>query len=139
MTKFDFRLERVLEYRKLVEEWAKEAYLDAKSKRIEAEAVSLGLNQVRTSLLLETVTTIDDCQVLDLRLTLVEDQIYHQKLIIGVLENEEAAAKEEWISRRMETKGLDILRGKALDEWQLEMSRKEQSDLDEWSVQRRAA
>ena len=139
MTKFDFRLEKVLEYRKLVEQWAKDAYLDAKSNRIEAEAVSLGLNQVRTSLLAETVMTIDDCQVLDLRLTLVEDQIYHQKLIIDVLESEEDAAKEQWIARRMETKGLEVLRGKALDEWQLEMSRKEQSDLDEWSVQRRAA
>lgn len=139
MKKFDFRLEKVLEYRRMVEDWAKDTYLDAKSKRLEGEAVQIGLLQERTRLLESTITTIDDCQVLDLRLTLLEDQILHQKLIVNVLLDEEAGAQKEWTNRRMETKALEELRGKAYEEWQLEMNRQEQAALDEWAVQRRVA
>lgn len=123
----------------MVEDWAKDTYLDAKSKRLEGEAVQIGLLQERTRLLESTITTIDDCQVLDLRLTLLEDQILHQKLIVNVLLDEEAGAQKEWTNRRMETKALEELRGKAYEEWQLEMNRQEQAALDEWAVQRRVA
>ena len=37
MAKFKFRLEKLLEYRRLQEKWAKDAYLATVARRVEAE------------------------------------------------------------------------------------------------------
>jgi flagellar FliJ protein len=139
MKKFNFRLEKVLDYRRIVEEWAKQAYLDARSKKLEAEAVLASIEAERAALLEQPILTVEDCQTLDLRLNLLEEKITHQKIAIEVLEKEEGDAFQEWAEKKTDVKVLEELRNRAYEEWQLEVSREEQAMLDEWSVQKRGA
>lgn len=139
MKKFNFRLEKVLDYRRIVEEWAKQAYLDARSKKLEAEAVLASIKAERAALLEQPILTVEDCQTLDLRLNLLEEKITHQKIAIEVLEKEEGDAFQEWAEKKTDVKVLEELRNRAYEEWQLEVSREEQAMLDEWSVQKRGA
>ncbi len=139
MKRFDFRLQNLLEYRLLTEQWAKEAYLDARSKRLEAEMIQLGLRRQRDELLETPVSDIEDLQTLDLRLKLIEDQEMQQKLVIQVLTNDEGICFEQWHQRRNDVDVVTKLRDKAFEEWKVGMDRAEQNSLDEWSVQRRRA
>jgi flagellar FliJ protein len=139
MKKFNFRLEKVLDYRRIVEEWAKQAYLDARSKKLEAEAVLASIEAERAALLEQPILTVEDCQTLDLRLNLLEEKITHQKIAIEVLEKEEGDAFQEWAEKKTDVKVLEELRNRAYEEWKLEVSREEQAMLDEWSVQKRGA
>jgi len=137
--RFDFRLQSVLEYRLLTEEWAKEAYLDAKTKRLEAEVALLGIQQQRDDLLRTPAFDIEDLQALDLRLKLVDDKESQQRLVLQVLKNEEDNCFEQWQQRKNDVDVITKVRDKAYDEWQRDMDRAEQYALDEWSVQRRKA
>jgi flagellar export protein FliJ len=137
--RFDFRLQSVLEYRLLTEEWAKEAYLDAKTKRLEAEVALLGIQQERDDLLGTPAFDIEDLQALDLRLKLVDDKESQQRLVLQVLKNEEDNCFEQWQQRKNDVDIISKVRDKAYDEWQRDMDRAEQYALDEWSVQRRKA
>lgn len=139
MKKFDFRLQSVLEYRLLTEQWAKDAYLDARAKRLEADLLITGVRQQRQELLAHPTTDIEDLQALDLRLKLIDDQEAHQRLIIQVLTNEEANCFEQWQQRRNDVDVITKLRDKAYEEWERDMGRAEQYALDEWSAQRRPA
>jgi flagellar protein FliJ len=139
MKKFDFRLQRVLDYRRMVEEWAKEAYLDARAKRLEGEVVALGLQQQRQTLLINPPLTIEECQALDLRLALIDDQEMQQNAIVEVLKMDEEKTLLEYREKKAEAEILQKLRDKAHALWMTEMNRIEQAELDEWSVQRRAA
>lgn len=139
MKRFDFRLQNLLEYRLLTEQWAKEAYLDARAKRLEAEIILLGTRRQRDELLDTPVLDIEDLQALDLRLKLIEDQETQQKLVIQVLTNDEGTCFEQWHQRKNDVDVVTKLRDKAYEEWQQGMGRAEQAALDEWTVQRRRA
>lgn len=139
MKKFDFRLQSVLEYRLLTEQWAKDAYLDARAKRLEADLLLTGYKQRRLDLLNTTTTDIEDMQALDLRLKLIDDQESQQKLIVQVLTNEEGNCFEQWQQRRNDVDVMTKLRDRAYADWERDMGRAEQYALDEWSVQRRRA
>lgn len=139
MKRFDFRLQNLLEYRLLTEQWAKEAYLDARAKRLEADMVMLGMRRQRDELLNTQVLDIEDLQTLDLRLKLIEDQEMQQKLVIQVLTNDESTCFEQWHQRKNDVDVVTKLRDKAYEEWQQGMGRAEQAALDEWTVQRRRA
>jgi flagellar protein FliJ len=139
MKRFDFRLQNVLEYRLLTEQWAKDAYLDARAKRLEADMILLGIQKQRSDLLGTPTMDIEDLQALDLRLKLIDDQESHQKLVIQVLTNEEGDAFEQWHQRKNDVDVITKLRDKAYEEWQQEMGRAEQYALDEWSIHRRKA
>lgn len=137
--RFDFRLQNVLEYRLLTEQWAKDAYLDARARRLEAEMALLGIQARRDDLLKAPTTDIDDLQALDLRLVLIDDHESQQRLIVQVLTGEEAETFEQWHQRKNDVDVLTKLRDKAYAEWQQEMDRAEQYALDEWTVHRRKA
>ena len=139
MKTFDFRLAKVLDYRRLVEEWAKDAYLDARSARLEAEVVMLGIRQQRHALFLETATTIEDLQTQELLFNAIDERESTQQIVVNVLLNEEGLALGEWTSKRRDVAVLEKLHDKAFEEWSKEMSREEQAFLDEWTSGRRAA
>ena len=88
MKTFDFRLRKVLEYRKLTEEWAKEAYLDARAARLEAETLLLGILNLKEQLLKEHALSIEDLQTQELRFTVLDDRDSEQRSVINVLLNE---------------------------------------------------
>ena len=139
MAEFQFRLQRVLEYRQLAEGWAKDAYLEARSARLDALD---GLDRIelhRGGLLRSPVKTVDDRLAMQSFLNKLEDDERHQRIVIGELEQDEAKRKTEWTERRRDVQALEKLRDKAHAEWQVEANRQEQKELDDWTTTRRAA
>ncbi len=136
---FDFRLQKVLEYRRLVEGWAKDAYLDARVARLEAETVLHGIRTQRELLLTSLPRTLGEHVAQERRLHLLDDQEAQQKIIVDLLVDEEALALHTWTEKKQDVAALEKLHDRAFDEWQSEMNREEQAFLDEWSTSRRAA
>jgi len=136
---FDFRLQKVLEYRRLVEGWAKDAYLDARVARLEAETALHGIRKQREVLLTCLPRTLGEHVAQERRLHLLDDQEAQQKIIVDLLVDEEAVALDTWTEKKQDVAALEKLHDRAFDEWQSEMNREEQAFLDEWSTSRRAA
>jgi len=139
VTKFKFRLQKVLEHRERLEQDAKEAYLDARVKHLEAEAGLLAIQRRREESLSQPSDGLQARVVLELYLFRLDGEERCQVLVIEALETEEESLRLEWIERRRELQAIQKLRDHALVEWELEVTRKEQGELDEWAVLRSAA
>lgn len=136
---FKFRLETVLDIRAIELEAAERAYLHAKSKREDAEQDFQGVQFMLTENRRKPRESFQarlDAQAYTERL---EDEARAITSTIGVLQDEEKVAMEAWMEARKEVKALEKLREKAQDEFNLELNRKEQAELDEWATLRRAA
>ena len=139
MKKFNFRLQKVLEYRQMLEEWAKQAYLDARTARLEAE---LGLHQIaqfRQDTLKWQCNTLEARQAMELQLKKLDQKQIEQQLMLNVLVNEEELAENAWKEKKIELEALHKMYDKQFAEWQLQMNRKLQAELDEWALRKRAA
>ena len=139
MTRFRFRLQKVLEYRSRLEKDAKDAYLDARAKRLAAELDLLCIQQRREQILAEPSEGLDGRIVLELYLFRLDQEERCQVLVIEALETEEESLRLQWIERRREHEAIEKLRNHAFGDWTLAVDRKEQSELDEWAVLRSAA
>ena len=136
---FEFRLQKVLEYRERLEGFAKDAYLDARSSRLAAEATLLEIRGRRGNLLECTATDLDSRRALEATLLSLDDQERAEKLVLNVLIGEEETAMTAWIFAKRELESLVRLREAALKEYELEQNRQEQKELDDWAIMRRAA
>jgi flagellar export protein FliJ len=136
---FDFRLKKVLEYRRLTEEWAKEAYLEARTARLEAEIARMVIEKERHDLFNGTPRTINELLSREQRLELLQARHREQSIVIEVLIEDEARALAEWNARKQDVQALEKLHDKAFSEWMYEVNREEQAFLDEWTNGRRAA
>lgn len=139
MRKFTFRLQKVLEYREMTEEWAKEAYLQAQRARLEGDAALAAIGEKRVTVLAQPVLGLAERMALEAMLARLDSEEEVQRGVLSELLDEEAHALDEWIERKREREALVKLRAREHEAWQLEASRKEQSSLDEWAVLRRAA
>lgn len=139
MHKFSFRLQRVLDYRELVEGWAKDAYLDARAQRLGAEGVLADLRTMRTATIQQSILNLDDRKALEIAVQRMDDEERAQLALISTLVSEEEHLLADWFLRRREVQALVKLREHAAEEWQYESEREEQSALDEWTITRRAA
>lgn len=139
MRKFEFTLQRVLDYRRMAEGWAKDAYLDARVRRLEAETVVQGIFRKRSEAMRSHPESVDQMLALENYLLRLDDDERTQHAVIAVLFQEEEQAKEKWIECRKESEVLQKLHDKAREEWAYESNRQEQNALDEWSVLRRKA
>ena len=139
MKKFEFRLQKVLDFRAAMEEMAKDAYLDARNKRIEAEALITAIEDRRREILDGTGDSIAERQSTDELMIRLDDEKRSQLTIISVLRSEEDNFNAEWIKAKQDREALEKLRDKAQVDYDLEISRSEQKELDEWSVTRRLA
>jgi flagellar export protein FliJ len=137
--KFTFRLQKVLEFREAVEARAKEQYLDARAARLEAEVESSGIEARRQEALAKPADDLADRQALELMMIKLDADQRNQQSVVAILAEEEEKAMAEWHERRKELEALVKLRDKALADWQLNENRREQNELDEWSVLRRKA
>jgi flagellar protein FliJ len=137
MRKFDFRLQKVLEYRLSQEQEAKNAYLRAQAERVKAEQELGRIFDWRSKLLEESYCSIHDRISLELLLQTVEDKEHHQRTVIEVLEVDEQTAMEAWQEAKKELETLEKMREKAYEQWRHESERLEQAELDEWAVLRR--
>lgn len=139
MKTFKFRLQKVMDFREAMESLAKDAYLDARAQRLEAEAVILNIEARRRELLEEPVTTIDAHQAIEAMMIRLDDDVRAQIAAINVLRDEEEQAMKSWHLAKQEYEVLVKLRDKSKEAWQHEVDLEEQKELDEWTVMRRSA
>jgi flagellar protein FliJ len=139
MKKFNFRLQKVMDFREAMESLAKDAYLDSRAKRLEAEALITNIEVRRHELLQEPCTTIEMHQTMDALMIRLDDEVRAQTTIITVLKDEEEKCLEHWQKAKQDFEALVKLSEKAQEAHQKEMELEEQKQLDEWSVTRRAA
>jgi flagellar export protein FliJ len=137
--KLEFRLQKVLDYRRMAEEWAKDAFLEAHAKRIAGEAVLQSVLDHRKILVAQPVSTLHDRLALQGALDKTDDDERAQLAVLEVLAADEATAMEDWQRARRDVQIIEKLREKAVEEWEYDLARYEQSELDEWTITRRAA
>lgn len=139
MPRFTFKLQKVLEFRERLEHEAKDVYMDARAKTIEAENELSRMIEHRKAVICQPLSSLDDHLALDRYVQSCEDKERHQHLVIQVYETEEEEKRLLWIESKKEFQAIVKLRDKAFDEWQAEENRREQNALDEWAVLRRAS
>ncbi len=139
MKKFKFRLEKVLEYRTLVEQWAKEAFLEARLSTFECEGKIADIKAHRREMLTQSVGNVQEHLAIELMLQKSDDEERDQHTVLAVLKDEEEVALEEWKLKRQELKALQKLKEEALRVWQHESNVAEQNELDEWAVTRKVS
>ncbi|MEJ5170802.1 MAG: flagellar export protein FliJ [Fimbriimonadales bacterium] len=139
MRRFRFRLERVLEHRERLEEEAKTAFLNARAQRLEAERMLEGIAATRREVLGKPVPDLGTRLALERFLEALADRERQQQIVVRTLEDEEESLRRAWIDARRDAEALRKLKEAARAEWQAEVDRREQADLDEWAVLRRAS
>lgn len=137
MRKFVFHLQKVLDYRRLVEEWARDAYLEARVKRLEAEAELEAIRARREEALRSDASTVAERLDLERYLQRLDDEEQAQRTVIAVLEEEEEKARLEWMERKRDAEALQKLHDRRRAEHELEEARRQQAELDEWAVMKR--
>jgi flagellar FliJ protein len=141
MRRFRFRLQKVLDYKKKLEEEAERVYGLAKIQRELAQSV---LEQIRNDLA-DALTNSGEFSIERSKLRVIfieasEDRMRQQEIVIETLVREEEVLKERWLEARKERKVLDKLHEKAVEQYQYEVDHFDQIALDEWgTLHRRAA
>lgn len=139
MKKFEFRLEKVLDYRQMVEGWAKTAYLEARAKRLAAETERTLIEDHRRNLLRQPVQGLGEHLALERSLLKLDDDERAQDVIVNVLAEEEVRAMGDWIEAKRDLEAIVKLRAKAYEAWRYGEEREEQRQLDDFAVARYAA
>ena len=139
MAKFRFRLEKLLEYRRLQEKWAKDTYLEARARRNEGEGELEGVRTRRAKILSNRPANLQALRDFEAFLIRLDDDEQGAIAMLGVLEDEEKTARDEWIAAKSEAEAIQKLREQAYADWQREELKREQAELDEWAVLRRSA
>ena len=134
MPAFVFSLQRVLDYRRLEEEWAKEAFRLARDARTEAEEELAHLRRRRGLLVAHAAPTVGDRMDLEACHAAMDRDEESAQNRLALLANDEARAAQEWQGCRVAAEALARLRESAHEEWAREEARREQADLDEWAV-----
>ena len=139
MKKFNFRLQKVLEYRTLLEQWAKEAYLDARAARLEAELALIKIAELRQEALSWVTPSVESRRTLELQLKQLDQKEIEQRIVTNVLIHEEGQANHAWTEKKVELEALKKMHEEQYREWQLEADRHLQGELDEWALRKKAA
>lgn len=139
MAKFKFRLQRLLDHRKFLEKSAKDAWLKQKAEKLQAEEELAAMRVKRSQLASQTVHDLSHMVQQQHALSRMESLERAFLAALSVLENEEEAAYRVWMNAKQDAEAIDKLRERAKEFWLKEMERREQAELDEWAVMRRAA
>jgi flagellar export protein FliJ len=139
MAQFKFRLEKLLEYRQLQEKWAKDAYMECRAKMLEAEADVDAVKRRKSTALIARPCSFDERVSLESYVIRLEDEQRAAEAAFAIMGDETEIALEEWHIARQDAEAMVKLREADLADWTLEESRREQRELDEWAVLRRAS
>ncbi len=139
MRRFEFRLEKVLAYRCLQEEWAKEALREAQAALGEAEIELTRIERERAAALLKKPKSIEAMIDLESYVAKLEDDAEAQKSVISILEDEVERARLEYLEAKRAVETMEKLKQRELEEWEAELNREEQKSLDDWTSTRRPA
>lgn len=136
---FRFRLEKLLDYRRKLEKQAKDTYLAARASRLQMESSIEDKAAERKVVALRAVQRLDEMAMLQACLDRMEQEEADLKALCSALQLEEEAAMEKWLAAKRESDALEKLREKDREEWLIHEMRREQAEMDEWAVTRRAA
>lgn len=139
MKKFEFSLQRVLDYRQMVADWARDSYLEARKRLEDAESELLEIDDRRRRASESSAATVSELLDHERYRVRLDDERRAQETIIAILDQEVETAYRTWVERRIEAEALEKLREQALSEYEDETRRAEQRELDEWAVLRRRA
>lgn len=139
MHKFRFRFQKVLDYRMMLEESAKEAYRLARAASLEAENKFQEMRKKLADALKTPGETIEEMMIWETYIERLEDEIEQQITLMEIRKKEEAAAFENWGEARKSRKSLQKLYDIAKEAWAKEIEKTEQKQLDEWTVLKRGA
>lgn len=137
MPSFAFSLQRVLDYRRLEETWAQEAYRLAQAARIEAEEAVERIRERRQSLADHPSPTLAHRMEIEAYHVALDREEESARNRVALLTSDETRSAEEWRACRSAAETLEKLREAAYVEWQRDEARREQAELDEWAVLRR--
>ena len=138
MKKFKFRLEKVLQYRLLVKDEKKRALLQknqelqlAKNKLeyLQKAALSNELDQRR-------ILSVEEVLLSGLFAEKIKEDIIKQRLEIIRVEGEVEAATQEYIEASKESRSLEMLRERKLQQFNEYLQKEDEKFLDELAVQR---
>lgn len=141
--KFKFRLQKVLEHRQRLEDEAKRNYFEAQSKTKEAldklESLYAAIDDVRARAnQLQSIgggsKTIFSLQDTDLFIRGQKLRIETQRKVVREFKQVEEQEQEVLIARAMDRKALEKLKEKQLQEFRIEMDRKEAAEADDMNV-----
>lgn len=138
MARFQFRLQKVLDHRERTEEAAKLALMEGRAARIRAEQ-ELATHLQRQHDLLNQDGDLRFRLSLDALQVRMDDESLQHQTVIDLLTQEEEGLMDVWRTEHQNAEAMRKLKEAALNEWQLDESRKEQAALDEWATQRRTA
>lgn len=136
---FNFRLQKVLEYREMEEKWAKDFFLEKQAARFEAEAELAEIDRTRRLYLGMKADDVMQRRDLEVRMQKLDDCERAQRLLITHLLEEEDAARAIWLDKRQDKSVMEKLREHAKEAFDQIQLKREQAALDEWAVQRRKA
>lgn len=134
MPRFQFRLEQVLRYRELMEESARDCYLEARAARLDAEQSLRSFEAARQNMITKGAATIPERIALALALSKQDELENQHRIALEVLIQEEQVRRSEWIDRKKDLQVLQKLRERELERWKLEERRREQREMDEFAV-----
>ncbi len=138
MAKFRFKLETLRQFRIGEAEEAKLAFSQAQRSRFEMEDFLLELAlRRRESLNESSISGYQDRLALQNWMDNLDVQQQHGEAALMVLLDEEEACRQLWYERQQAADALEKLRVRHRQEFELEQSRREQAQLDEWAVMRR--
>lgn len=139
MRKFRFRLEKLLEYRRLQEKWAKDEFLACRARRIEGENEIDRLKAQRNEAMRKNYPTLTEKRAQESFAAKLEDDRRAIEAAVAVLAGEEELARMKWLNVRKDAEALEKLKEKDQALWTVEEERRIQRDLDEWTITRRAS
>lgn len=130
MRRFQFRLERVLRYRQSREEVAYRALQEAIRQRVQHEAE---IDQVRTQIRQLAESVISPAEWLMREQTLAALQMCLERLMdaLPLLKEQEAHARQVYLQLRQEREALTRLRQRAYEQFETELQRLVQNEMDE--------
>jgi flagellar FliJ protein len=137
MSKFEFRLEKVLHYKQSLEEEAKVTYMEAIERRKLAERDLHKVIQHKFDVQSFDVHDLEFLRAKEAYLSRLEEEVESRRVILSVANAEEHKTQSLWLARRVDKGALEKLREHKMREWWLESQRLEQAGLDEWTTTRR--
>jgi len=139
MREFRFRFQKVLDYRLMLEESAKEAYRLAREASLAAENQFQEMKKKLADALKTPGETIEEMMIWETYIERLEDELEEQIVLMEIRKKEEASAFENWREARKSRKSLQKLHDMAKENWEKEVEKREQKQLDEWTVLKREA
>lgn len=136
MEKFNFRLNKVLEYREKVENINKSEYGKAKKKLDDETEILEKIISYKENINLErdklaSETTINNLKSYDIYLKSVRDKLIEQASIVEVAQSNAEAARNKLIKSSVDKKVLESLKSRDFENYLYRIKKQEEKIIDQ--------